>query len=246
MNLIVFLIAVIASFIVVRIGAVAFQLTGLEWSLAKFQALSCFSGTGFTTREAELVVGHPRRRQIASALMVLGNAGLVTLVATFANSIRPRSGLGSSPLYWVWGGWGPLVNMVIIAVALYAIFRVFTHSSVGRRLTDYLRRRVVRSGLVEPVSVEELLVSSGGYGVVGAEIRADWPMLGLTLAKSGLRQKDISVLVIRRGDDPITNPPANTRIQIGDRLICFGKLDQMRQEFGMVETETNGQERAHT
>ena len=47
-----FILALISSFIVVRIGAIAFQLTGLEWSLAKFQALSCFSGTGFTTKEA--------------------------------------------------------------------------------------------------------------------------------------------------------------------------------------------------
>ena len=39
--LILFILTLIVSFIVVRIGAIAFQLTGLEWSLAKFQALSC-------------------------------------------------------------------------------------------------------------------------------------------------------------------------------------------------------------
>ena len=49
--LVLFILALIVSFIVVRIGAIAFQLTGLEWSLAKFQALSCFSGTGFTTKD---------------------------------------------------------------------------------------------------------------------------------------------------------------------------------------------------
>ena len=46
MSVMLFIIVVIASFIIVRIGAIAFQLTGLEWSLAKFQSLSCFSGTG--------------------------------------------------------------------------------------------------------------------------------------------------------------------------------------------------------
>ena len=58
MNLMLFLVVVVASFIAVRIGAIAFQLTGLEWSLAKFQALSCFSGTGFTTKESELSLIH--------------------------------------------------------------------------------------------------------------------------------------------------------------------------------------------
>jgi len=63
MNLILFIAILIVSFIVVRIGAIAFELTGLEWSLAKFQALSCFTGTGFTTKEAELITGHPQRRR---------------------------------------------------------------------------------------------------------------------------------------------------------------------------------------
>ncbi len=35
MGTVLFIIVLIASWIVVRIGAVAFQLTGLEWSLAK-------------------------------------------------------------------------------------------------------------------------------------------------------------------------------------------------------------------
>ena len=39
---IVFIGALVVSWIIVRIGAIAFQLTGLEWSLAKFQSLSCF------------------------------------------------------------------------------------------------------------------------------------------------------------------------------------------------------------
>ena len=57
MNLLLFIITIIISFIAVRIGAIVFELTGIEWSLAKFQALSCFGGTDFTTKEAELIVG---------------------------------------------------------------------------------------------------------------------------------------------------------------------------------------------
>jgi len=239
MNLILFLATLITSFIAVRIGAIAFQLTGLEWSLAKFQALSCFSGTGFTTREAELIVGHPRRRKIASILMVLGNAGLVMLIATFANSIRPRLAGASSWFGWLWGGLGPLVNLLIIAGGIFLTWRFFATSPKAKTLTDYLRSRVRQSGIVEPVSVEELMVASAGYGVVRAEVGKDSPLAGRTLAKSGLRQKDITVLVVRRGDEPIANPPPDTKIQSGDRLLCFGKLDQMRKEFGGIELSSS-------
>ena len=56
MNLLLFVIVIIISFTVVRIGAIAFELTGMEWSVSKFQALSCFTGTGFTTKESGLLL----------------------------------------------------------------------------------------------------------------------------------------------------------------------------------------------
>ena len=232
MNLILFVLTLAISFIVVRVGAIAFQLTGLEWSLAKFQALSCFSGTGFTTREAELITGHPQRRKIASFLMVLGNAGLVTMIATVANSLRPRT-VGLSPwLSLVWGGLGPLVNLLTIAVAIYVTWRVLAKGSVAKKLTDYLHSKVEASGMVESVSFEELLASTGGYGVVRAEVCEGNPLIGRTLATSELRGKDIIVLVVRKGDEAIPNPPATTSIERGDRLLCFGSFDRIREVFG--------------
>lgn len=230
MNPTLFILALIVSFIVVRVGAIAFQLTGLEWSLAKFQALSCFSGTGFTTREAELIVGHPKRRKIASVLMVLGNAGLVLMISTFANSIRQRA-TSSSVKSWLEGGFGSLLNLLIISLAIYATFRFFTKSRYSRKLTSYLRSRVRASGIVQPVSFEELMVSTGGYGVVRTEIRSNSPFTGKPLSESGLRGKDITVLVVRRGETTIPNPSAGTKIMQGDELLCFGKLDQMKPVF---------------
>ena len=65
---------VIVLMVVVKIGTVAYRVTGLDESTASFQALSAFSGTGFTTREAELITRHPRRRRITKVLMIAGHA----------------------------------------------------------------------------------------------------------------------------------------------------------------------------
>jgi len=40
------------------------MMTGMEKKKARFQALSAFAGTGFTTKEAESVVNYPARRKI--------------------------------------------------------------------------------------------------------------------------------------------------------------------------------------
>lgn len=47
------LIAIAICLLIVRAGAIALMMTGMSFDKARFQALTAFSGTGFTTREAE-------------------------------------------------------------------------------------------------------------------------------------------------------------------------------------------------
>jgi len=236
--LILFILTLVVSFIVVRIGAIAFQLTGLEWSLAKFQALSCFSGTGFTTKEAELITGDKQRRKIASVLIVLGNAGLVIMIATLAGSLVPQETILSKlsesflpfyiPPYLV--RW---VNLGIIVVLVYVVYRVFTYEKFVRRLTNFLRKRIIKREMFKKVSFEELLLATGGYGVSKVAVCAGSPVLNKTLLKSGLREHDVAVLAIVRGEQTIPNPPKDTKILLNDELICFGKLENIRNRVCM-------------
>ncbi|MEZ6097718.1 MAG: hypothetical protein R3E01_01980 [Pirellulaceae bacterium] len=70
------------SFLITRFGTAALALTGVSYELARLQAVSAFTGVGFTTSESERIVSHPARRRILIVLMILGNAGIVTAVST--------------------------------------------------------------------------------------------------------------------------------------------------------------------
>lgn len=146
----IFVFTLAVSFIVVRIGAVAFQLTGLEWSLAKFQALSCFTGTGFTTKEAELITGNPQRRKIASFLMVLGNAGLVVMIASFASTLMPKDTALSNLLMkrflplTLADSAVVLLNLALLAAGVVIVYKIFTNNKLTLRLTDYMRAKIVK------------------------------------------------------------------------------------------------------
>ena len=237
--LILFIVTIIVSFVVVRIGAIAFQLTGLEWSLAKFQALSCFSGTGFTTKEAELVTSNKQRRKIATILIILGNAGFVIMIATLAGSLMPTketiiAKLSESFLPFsvpaflvVW------VNLAIIIVVVYVIYRIFTHEKFVKKMTNILRKKIIKREIFQKVSFEELLLATGGYGISRIVVSSGSPVLDKTLAGSGLREQDIMVLATVRGSETIPNPPANMKILLGDELICFGKLENIRNRISM-------------
>jgi len=237
--LVVFILALIVSFIVVRIGAIAFQLTGLEWSLAKFQALSCFSGTGFTTKESELITSDKQRRKIATILIILGNAGFVIMIASLAGSLMPNKETiiakfsesflpFNVPAYLVvW------INLAIIIAVVYGIYRIFTHEKFVRKMTTSLRKKIIKKELFQKVSFEELLLATGGYGISRITVSSGSPILNKTLAKSQLREHDIMVLATVRKGETIPNPQANTKILLNDELICFGKLENIRNKISM-------------
>jgi len=231
-----FVIVLTVSFVIVRIGAIAFQLTGLEWSLAKFQSLSCFTGTGFTTKEAELITGNRQRRRIASVLMVLGNAGLVILIASLAASLNPeetiitRLSISYMP-FPIPKEIAVLINSLVIILVVYGVYKLFANPKFSNKLTTFLRHRITKRQLLKPVSFEELAVATGGYGVSRTEVCPDSPILNKTLAESGLRKNDITVLAIIRNDVTIPNPTADSIIQQGDELISFGKLENIRKKI---------------
>ena len=237
MNLILFLATIIISLIAVRIGAIAFELTGLRWDSAKFQALSCFTGTGFTTKEAELITHHPQRRQIASVLMVLGNAGLVTIIATFANSMRPGNFQIALPFTSIVFPERllPWINLLIIMTFLYLAYRILTKTEISTKFGDIIRKRIKKDYIVKPFSFEELHISTGGYGVSRIELCDDSPMINHTIKESDLRSQDINILAIEREHNITPNPPPSFKILKGDVLICFGKLHEMRNTFCPVE-----------
>ena len=80
--------------------------------------------------------------------------------------------------------------------------------------------------------MRQRLSVSSGYGVAEIVVFANAELVGTTLGDSGLPERDISVLTLHRGTQVIPNPRKNTVLEAGDRLLCFGKLEEMR---SMVE-----------
>jgi hypothetical protein len=116
------LIAILISFVAVRIGGLALHVTGLETDVARFQALSAFTGTGFATTEAERVVQHRIRRRIVTILIILGNAGLVTIIATLVAPFTQVTGYG-----WFFACLG------IIIISIFVLYRLVIGSRFGNR-----------------------------------------------------------------------------------------------------------------
>ena len=87
---------------------------------------------------------------------------------------------------------------------------------------------------MDTTSFEELFIATGGYGVSTIEVGENFFILDKTLVESGLKKLDIMVLAVERKGAIIPNPPSGTKILLGDKLICFGKLENIKKELHIV------------
>ncbi|MCA9785607.1 MAG: TrkA C-terminal domain-containing protein, partial [Candidatus Cloacimonetes bacterium] len=78
------------------------------------------------------------------------------------------------------------------------------------------------------IDLRQRLTVSRGYGVAELHLPEGSTLVGQTIAESGLRERDVTVLTLNRGTHVIPNPRLSRELEAGDRLLCFGKLELMR------------------
>ncbi|MDH4219005.1 MAG: TrkA C-terminal domain-containing protein [Candidatus Aminicenantes bacterium] len=210
------LLAILFSFLVVRGAAVALMMTGMEKKKARFQALSAFSGTGFTTKEAEFVVNNPQRRKIITWLIIFGNAGIVTVIVAATSSMATSRGYQLP------------INIVILAVGIFLIYKIATYKKFTRYWEKFIENKLIKSPVFEEATTEDLLHFLEGYGLVKKIVGEKSGLISKTLAKSHLREKGAVVLGIEREKSWIPVPKANEVIKRGDRLVVYGPLNALR------------------
>jgi len=210
------LVAILVSFIVVRIGGFALQLTGIEPDVARFQALSAFSGTGFTTREAERVVGNRTRRRIVTILIILGNAGMVTVIATLVASFTQVSG-------YTWF----FIRLAIIIGGIFGLYQLIIRSNFGQRILDRLQRPVINRILREAPAVEEIFHVEKDWAISLVMIKGSSNIIGLSVADI-TAEEDIEVLAIDRAGTYLTRPNWDEKIMEGDQLLVYANRKSVK------------------
>ena len=99
-----------------------------------------------------------------------------------------------------------------------------TKLDVAGSIIDFIEGQVSFPEL----DVRQRLSVSAGYGVTELLIGEQSDLVGRTLAGSDLRERDIVVLTLNRGHTVVPNPKGSRVLEVSDRLICFGKLEAMR------------------
>jgi ribosomal protein S6--L-glutamate ligase len=121
------------------------------------------------------------------------------------------------------GADGPQVMEVNSSPGLEGI-EAATKLDVAGAIIDYIGNQVA----FPEIDVRQRLTVSTGYGVAELVVLSGADLVGRTIAESGLEERDITVLTLHRGTSVIPNPRRRTVLEAQDRLLCFGKLEEMR------------------
>ncbi len=121
------------------------------------------------------------------------------------------------------GADGPQIMEVNSSPGLQGIERA-TGIDVAGAIIAYLEDHVS----FPEVDVRQRLTVAKGFGVSELPVPKGSELVGRTISKSGLREKDIIILMLRRDGEVSPLPDSSTVIEQGDRLLCFGKLGTMK------------------
>lgn len=207
------IVVVTLGLLVTRIATVALTMTGMSVDHARFQARSAFTGTGFTTSEAEAVVGHPARRRIVMALMLVSGAGAISVLGALILSF---AGVDSTA--------GGLRRAGVIVAALTALLWLSRNRVVDRALRRIIERLLRRFTDLEVRDYAALLHLRGQWRVAQLPVSEDDWIAARPLGQLHLPQEGVAVLGVERAEETwIGAPSADIQLQVGDVVVLYGR-----------------------
>ncbi|MCF8236362.1 MAG: TrkA C-terminal domain-containing protein [Bacteroidales bacterium] len=210
----------IFSIIITKVATAALVNTGLSQKAAKFQARSAFTGCGFTTSEAEKITQHPIRRKIVQVMMLLGNAGIVTVIAslllTFVNQDEK-----SLPAYF---------NLIIIAGSVILLAIITSSRSIDKWLDKVINMTLGKITKLNIRDYSALHKLSYDFQIAELHVRKEDWINGKKVSECIPEQCEVKLLGIEKPTwEYIGFPKEDHIIEENDLLILYGREGAIRE-----------------
>ncbi len=197
--------------LVTRVATVALTMTGMSLDHARFQARSAFTGTGFTTAEAEAVVSHPARRRIVMTLMLVSGAG------------RDLGARHPDPqLRWDQLHHRRMARAGLIVAALAVLLWLAHNRVVDRALRQVIERVLRRVTDLEVRDYAALLHLRGQWRVAQLPVGEDDWIASRPLGELRLPEEGVAVLGVERAEGIwIGAPREDLQLRVGDVVVLY-------------------------
>ncbi len=206
------------SMFVTKAATIALMHTGMSRERARFQARSAFSGAGFTTTESELVVKHPIRRRIIMWLILMGNAGVVTAIASLIIGFTGDTSGGAE-----------MRKVILLVSGIFLLVLATRWSWLDRWLDRLINFLLVRFTDIRPKSFARILTVMDDYEINEIHVSDIAWLVGRRLEDLNLTAEGLLVLGILRNEQTyIGVPRGRYEIEENDRLFIYGKAERLK------------------
>ena len=216
--------------LIIDIFTILFRMSGLTEEKAKFQVIYLLTNSGYTTQESELIMGKLLRRRLARTIMLFGYIFSITIVTAFVNVVL------NLPKAIQEDFWTLTVILAVVFVIFMIVKRVPGAKQRFNDLIEKMGRKWMFRGSVNIVSV----VDQYAKGVVAGVSIAAVPdsIQGKSLGESGLMENfGVRIILIQRGGEVMEYITRDTKIEKGDKLVVFGKLEKIRSLFVLGDAQ---------
>ena len=223
--LLLFSLIILVYWVITELFTFFFRLTGLPAEKARFQVISLLTGTGFTTRESEIILSSRYRRRLARITMLFGYVFNVTILSAFINVFL------SMKLVQV----GHQLLGFLIPLGTVALIFVFMRVPKIHAWGDHMLRRLAdhifnRQETFNAVMLVDNISSASIVQVTLRHIPEEYQ--GLSLAGTKLRaETGILVMLVEHNGGKATPAQADTVFEIGDKLTVFGDYKTICKTF---------------
>lgn len=209
------------SALITKIATIALIHTGLSTDSAKFQSRSAYTGVGFTTSESEKILNHPVRRRIIFNLMIIGNAGIVTVMSSLILTFILPETLASK-----------LYGLLIVVVGMTLVFWAIRSKWVDRALSAVITRMLKRYTDIDIQDFAAILHLKDDFKISEKLIlETDW-MANKAISDLNLREEGLTILGIdRHGVDYLGSPNGSAIILPEDVITVYGKSEVIKSVF---------------
>ena len=144
LSFLLFSLIILVYWVITELFTFFFRLTGLPDERARFQVLSLLTGTGFTTRESELILASRRRRRLARVTMLFGYVFNITIVSALVNVFLSMKLVNFGTQYI-----GILIPLVTVGIIF--IFCAFPRSTPGARICFGMLRSASLTSMIPSI-----------------------------------------------------------------------------------------------
>jgi hypothetical protein len=211
MQILIMLAFLVAWLIVLWMGSLALEATGLDRPRARFQALSALTGTGFTTSQAELIVEHTKRRRIVTYLIFLGNTAVLGFIVLLV-------------LYIISGIEAPSLAVIALAMAIVIVIALVFWLGLIDKISNGLLKIGRKSGRGLHHVVEDVIQVSQERVIARIKVLGLKEKENVSIAEAGLDIAGFAILLIEHDQKIVHNPDPDYRLDPNDIIIGYGKM----------------------